>query len=468
MLFTSADYAVFLVAILGAYWCLPRRPQNVLLLAGSYFFYGYVHHWFLLLILASTIVDYASTRGMVAFPAYRRVLLWTSVCANLSLLGFFKYFGFFVESVGHALEAVGLEILVPGLQVVLPVGISFYTFQTLGYTIDVYRGRVKARTDFVDYALYVAFFPQLVAGPIERAGHFLPQIERNRRFEPDAIRDGLLLLAWGFFQKLVVANNAAVIANKVFLLSDPGFLLLWTGVLAFGLQIFADFSGYTDIARGSAKLLGFDLMANFRHPYLSQSPTEFWQRWHISLSSWFRDYVYIPLGGNRANFVRRTMNLMLTFLLSGLWHGASWNFALWGLYCGTLILVYRGISALWPAVLRMRTLAAPRVAVCFALTHVGWLFFRERDIAQVWAYLTLDPFGTTDVQRWASGYFMGLLLVYSLPLALYTAIDVFDFERRLGGQWLPGLARAALLGILILATLTWHSTVQNDFIYFRF
>ena len=266
--------------------------------------------------------------------ARRKWWLVLSLISNLSVLGFFKYFNFFVDSVQAGLAALGMNTSLPVLQVVLPVGISFYTFQSLSYTIDVYRGRLRACRSLLDFALFVAFFPQLVAGPIERAEALVPRVLSSRVFNLVVARDALVLMAWGFFKKLVIADNVGVIANRVFSMKDPGFEMLWAGVFAFGVQIYADFSAYTDIARGTARWLGFDLMKNFDHPYVAVSPSDFWRRWHISLSSWFRDYLYIPLGGSRHGLPRTLLNVMITFVISGLWHGAAWNFVLWGTFHG--------------------------------------------------------------------------------------------------------------------------------------
>ena len=238
-----------------------------------------------------------------------------------------------------ALAAFGLTVHEPTLRILLPVGISFYTFQAMSYTIDVYRGELHARRSLLDLAVFVSFFPHLVAGPIQRASYLLPQVESTRRFSPEKARTGFALICWGFFKKLVVADNVGILANKVFALSDPTFYILWAGVFAFAIQIYADFSAYTDIARGTSRWLGFELTENFAHPYLARSPADFWRRWNISLSSWFRDYVYIPLGGSRLGTWLWTRNVLITFLLSGLWHGASWNYVLWGLYHGLLLLV---------------------------------------------------------------------------------------------------------------------------------
>ena len=468
MAFQSIDYLIFLPALLLLYWANGRVPQNVLVLLGSYFFYGYVHQWFLLLIVTSTVVDYLCALGMKRFPTRKRGLLFASLITNIGMLCIFKYLGFFVESVALALESLGLPPQRVTLDIVLPVGISFYPFQTMGYTIDVYRERLEARSSFLDYAVFVAFFPQLVAGPIERAARFLPQVEKRRCFSPRQAGDALLLLVWGFFKKLVIADNVALIADKIFLLGDPGFVLLWVGVLAFCVQIYADFSAYTDIARGTAKLFGFELMRNFEHPYISQTPAEFWRRWHISLSSWFRDYVYIPMGGRRVSASRGFRNVMVTFILSGLWHGASFNFALWGAYHGLLLVVYRGVNRFAPRLLSSKALLAPRLVLFFGLTNFGWLLFREHDLSQLWHYLTLSPAANTPKQWVAAGYFLGLVCTYSLPLVVHTWVDLLGAERIFRGEMRLAIAESAAAAILLVAMMILYSPTPSDFIYFRF
>ncbi len=341
MIFHSLAFFVFFFITVAAYWLLPRRAQNVLLLVASYVFYGWVHAWWPILLFATTFVDYWAARLMTLAPERRTLWLWLSIASNLGLLGVYKYFNFFIENVAAAGAAVGWNMPPIALRLALPAGISFYTFQSMSYTIDVYRGHAPARTRFVDVAAFVSFFPHLVAGPIMRATNLLPQFERDRAFSPSAARDAALLVIWGLFKKLVIADNVGVIANKVFSLESPEFFVLWAGVFAFAIQIYADFSAYTDIARGVAKWYGFDLIRNFERPYLASGPADFWRRWNISLSTWFRDYVYIPLGGSRRGPWREAANIMITFLVSGLWHGASWNYVLWGGYHGTLLLIAR-------------------------------------------------------------------------------------------------------------------------------
>ena len=294
MIFHSFDFIIFIAIVFTIYWTLGRKLQNIFLVGASYYFYGYVHPWFLYLILTSTLVDFICGIYMERYRQWKKYFLLLSLTANLGMLCIFKYYGFFVENIIFILDAAGLPTFTNTLHIVLPVGISFYTFQTMGYSIDVYRDQITPRHNFLDFALYVSFFPQLVAGPIERASRLLPQIESDRSFSIQLFCDAILLILHGFFLKLVVADNVAVTVNKVFAMEEPAFFLLWTGVFGFSIQVFADFSAYTNIARGTAKLLGFELMENFVHPYIAHSPAEFWKRWHISLTGWIRDYVFTP------------------------------------------------------------------------------------------------------------------------------------------------------------------------------
>lgn len=468
MIFHSLDFLLFFGLVLLLYWSLPFRAQNLLLLVASYFFYGYVHPWFLTLLAASTLVDYALARAIAAYPAQRKRFVILSLLFNLTLLGFFKYFGFFVDNVWLVLERVGFHVPKPALAVVLPVGISFYTFQTLSYTIDVYRGRLEARRNFLDFAAFLALFPQLVAGPIERATHLLPQVEKPRRFDPEQAREALVLMCWGFFKKLVIADNVAVIANKVFAISEPSFSLVWAGTLAFGVQIYADFSAYSDIARGAARLLGFDLMKNFDHPYLAQTPGEFWRRWHISLSTWFRDYVYIPLGGNRGRKYVHYRNVMLTFLLSGFWHGASWNFILWGAFHGLLLIAYELFGRFFPKLLVTPWLTLPRTLLCFALVNVGWLMFRETDARQLFHDLSLRPGGEGQAELLAAGNSLGTTLFYAAPLIVDDLLYKFGVYARVRPTLSWAAAQAALVAALVIGMSFFYSDLPSEFIYFQF
>ncbi|HNS81803.1 MAG TPA: MBOAT family O-acyltransferase [Kiritimatiellia bacterium] len=403
MSFNSFSYALFLPLVLLVTHVLRRRVagRNAFLLTASYFFYGSWDWRFLSLIWISTGVDYICGRLLdwkdmdvpipdEAWPRRKAILLISLLC-NLVLLGFFKYYGFFVESAAAFLETIGFRAHLPALNIVLPVGISFYTFQTLSYTIDVYYGKLRAERNLLNFALFVAFFPQLVAGPIERARDLLPQMRMARPVALEVFYSGFYLIGWGLFKKVVIADNAAILANDVFAASSPAGLASLIGVYAFALQIYCDFSGYSDIARGTARCMGFDLMLNFNLPYFAVNPSDFWRRWHISLSTWLRDYLYIPLGGSRRGIRRTYINLMLTMVLGGLWHGAGWTFVCWGIYHGLLLCFHRVFQP------GMARLAAPleksfpiswfaaRVFLFFHLTCISWLLFRAESIGQAWS-----------------------------------------------------------------------------------
>ncbi len=475
MTFHSLDFVIFFLVVVTLYWRLGHRHQNLLLLVASYFFYGYVHPWFLWLIFATTVVDYGAARGMAARPDRRRLFMGLSLAANLGMLGFFKYFDFFADNVHVVLAPIGLDVPRPALSIVLPVGISFYTFQELSYTIEVYRGTLTARRHFLDFATFVCFFPQLVAGPIERASRLLPQVEGERRFSWAAARDATVLILWGYFQKLVIADNVGVVANKVFALRDPSFPVLWAGVFAFGIQIYADFSAYSDIARGTARWFGFEIMRNFRHPYLARGPADFWHRWHISLSSWFRDYVYIPLGGSRGSPPRRAFNVLATFVLSGFWHGASWNYVLWGFFHGLLLVGARALTPFAPRGRIRAALAAPlQVVVMFGFVNVGWLMFRETDTASLLRDFTLSPFRATPLELQTGLYLFLFAVLYSLPLWMHAAWEHTGPER--AGAVAPGVStsprrmalEAVLCGVLFAIILVFRSRTSLDFIYFQF
>jgi alginate O-acetyltransferase complex protein AlgI len=494
MIFHSLEFAVFFAATLTFYWSLTHRAQNALLLVASYVFYGWVHPWFLGLIAVTTLVDYSSALAIERWRGRRRWILALSLAIDFGLLGFFKYFNFFAENVAAAAALVGWSIPMPLLRVVLPVGISFYTFQSASYAIDVYHGRLPARKNLVDVAVFVSFFPHLVAGPIMRASHLLTQVERERTFSAGDARDATLLLAWGFFKKLVVADNVGVVANKVFALKSPEFALLWAGVFAFAIQIYADFSAYTDIARGLARWLGFDLVRNFDHPYLAAGPTDFWRRWNISLTTWFRDYVFLPMSyalsrrfdsgrwlGVRDDIWIYGLATMATFLLSGLWHGASWNFVLWGGYHGVLLVLARILSPRrrrrQPRLAWLRPL---RTAGMFVLTSIGWLLFRETDLGMLVHDLTLSPWSGTALGREAGAYLFTLSLFYSLPLwaqGLWATRRGLDLVPSLSAspgphRLRPPLAlvacQACVCGLLFAAILVFHSQTSLDFIYFHF
>jgi D-alanyl-lipoteichoic acid acyltransferase DltB (MBOAT superfamily) len=410
LLFNSLEFAVFLVFVLALYLCLPQRAQNRMLLVASYVFYGAWDWRFLGLIALSTLIDYAVGLRIAASddPARRKRWVVVSIVSNLGILGAFKYAGFFAASLGRLGEALGLDVSPPVLSIVLPVGISFYTFQTLSYTIDVYRGLLKPTRNLLDFALFVSFFPQLVAGPIERATRLLPQIEGARRTTSQQLASGAWLILWGTFKKVVVADNLGALVNAVYAPgAEPTGLEVLFATYAFAFQIYGDFSGYTDVARGVARLLGVELMLNFDLPYLATSPADFWRRWHISLSSWLRDYLYIPLGGNRKGRARTYVNLMLTMLLGGLWHGAAWTFVVWGAYQGLLLALHRALAP-WLARVAPTTAAGRaawwlvRVVVTFHLVCLGWLVFRAASLDDVLRLLgtLLGAPGAGSVGAW--------------------------------------------------------------------
>ena len=473
MLFNSFVFVVFFVVVYGLFLLGRRRMrfQNSLLLVASYVFYGWWDWRFLSLIALSTVIDYVVGRALnkVQGERRRKQLVSISVVSNLGILGFFKYFNFFADSFVSVFSMLGVPLTRVELEIVLPVGISFYTFQTLAYTIDVYRRNVEPVDDFWDFALYVSFFPQLVAGPIERAFALLPQIRRSRHPSWQQVDEGLSLVAWGFFKKLVVADNVARIANQVFndYQSYQG-LDLFVAIVAFALQIYCDFSGYSDIARGISKLMGFELMVNFRLPYFALNPSDFWSRWHISLSTWLRDYLYVPLGGNRAGKWQTLRNLFLTMVLGGLWHGASYNFVLWGAFHGGILILYRVFDkrpehkAPWSGEFSYARIAG-KWALMLSLTLVGWTLFRCSTTHQIWWVLShLGVSRSTET----SGFVLALL-GYGLPLVLMEAVMYVSGDLLVATRLSPSL-RGALYGALVLGIAIFGVRQSQEFIYFQF
>ena len=450
---------MLLLAVFVTYWFLPRRFQNLLLLVASYVFYSFVDPKMALLLGGYTAVSYFAARRIEDDPNNSRKYLWFAIAASLGALAFFKYAGFFVESISDMLDLIGLANFESTLKIILPVGISFYTFQSLGYVIDVYTKRTTARRSLIDTALFISFFPQLVAGPIERASALLPQFERRRNFDADRTASGISLLAWGLFKKLVIADNVGMIVDSIFSTTQPGAALLWVGVLAFGIQILADFSGYTDIARGSARLLGIELSLNFRHPWLATSPADFWRRWHITLSSWLRDYVYIPLGGSRNGRYSNAITLIVTFVLGGLWHGAAWNFVLWGLLHAALILIWRAARKLK---FQVPTLLA--TLITFFVISASWLLFREGDLIYIGDNI-FDSIGELKLAV-ALG---ATSLIYSLPIWLHAIVD----RPNITNIWTRNdVSRTVVFTALTLtsfiAILALKADTSAEFIYFRF
>jgi D-alanyl-lipoteichoic acid acyltransferase DltB (MBOAT superfamily) len=404
--FNSLHFVVFFGLVVVGFFLLPHRWRWGFLLAASYYFYACWKVEYLALILASTAISWGSALRMAATsdPGTRRRYLVLSLVTNLGLLFVFKYFNFFNDSLGHVVEAAGLRYPVGSLDVLLPVGISFYTFQTLSYSVAVYQGQHPPERHPGIFALYVAFFPQLVAGPIERSRNLLPQLWKHIDLDTERIASGLKIMAWGMFKKVVIADRLAMLVNTVY--DQPESFLgpqLALATVFFAFQIYCDFSGYSDIAIGAARVLGVELMQNFDRPYHARSIGEFWRRWHISLSTWFRDYVYLPLGGNRVARWRWTFNLLVTFVVSGLWHGANWTFVVWGalngLYLVAEILLARPRAALLQALrLEERSWAVkiPSVLLTFTLTCLAWVFFRADNVSDALHILTRLPVGTSD------------------------------------------------------------------------
>jgi alginate O-acetyltransferase complex protein AlgI len=475
MLFNSWTFVVFFALVLPLYYALDWRRQNIMLLIASYVFYGWWDWRFLLLLMLSTVVDFFVAKWMnaTANPAFRKSLMLTSVGLNLTYLGFFKYFNFFSGSLEHALRFFGIRHLdFITLQVLLPVGISFYTFQAISYIVDVYRNNREHTEDFVAFALYLAYFPHLVAGPIQRSTQLLPQLLSPRSVSLLQINSGVVLMLIGFFKKIAIADSVAPTVDRVF--SDPGWLRSHPAHLEamylFALQIYCDFSGYTDIARGVSRLMGIELRLNFRQPYLSANITEFWRRWHISLSEWLRDYVYITLGGSRLGRWKTYRNLMITMLLGGLWHGAGWNFIVWGGLHGLYLCIHRAWSGRrdrfdWesrPSSILgwLRYLAS--AFLTFHLVCLTWIFFRARNLSDALVYLQnlFHPVSSRPE------------LVLLGTAALFTLLlDVPSWyrndEQPFPPRW-PAVIRGVAYGVL-LGICTW---VGGDeavaFIYFQF
>jgi alginate O-acetyltransferase complex protein AlgI len=470
MFFDSTAYIVFLTVVVVIYWRLSFRSQNYFLLAASYFFYGWWDWRFLFLMAGSTLFDFLIARsiGRSSDPVHRKRLLILSLVLNFTFLGIFKYFNFFVGSFLHLTAVLGLKNIPISLwSIILPPGISFYTFQEVAYIVDVYQRKLEPADSLVDYALFISLFPHLIAGPIQRPSHLLPQVQRPRSWNSDKAFNGLILILEGLFRKVVIADNCALIANAAFdgRLEGPNLMVLLLGTYAFAWQIYGDFSGYSSIARGSAQLMGFHFMVNFRQPYLAESLQDFWRRWHISLSTWLRDYLYIPLGGNRLGSVRTYINLMLTMLLGGLWHGANWTFVVWGGIHGAGLAVERLLTGTREVAksssFAMRWL---RRIVIFNLVCVAWVFFRIPSIRG--AYEQILSAGTW---HWLPVYGVALqfLAVYSVILFLVDLqLEASDGEYLFETRSL-GLRVATGLVFCVLITL-FGANQENAFIYFRF
>ncbi|MEP7242845.1 MAG: MBOAT family O-acyltransferase [Gammaproteobacteria bacterium] len=492
MLFNSPTFVIFFITVFCLYWALRRRvAQNVLLLIASYVFYGAWSWKFLLLLCFSTVLDFALGQLVDAAkdPRRRRYCVIASAVINLGLLGFFKYLGFFVNEAAALLTSLGFQPHVNVLQVVLPIGISFYTFQSLGYVIDVYRRKLPAERSLLNYALFVSFFPQLVAGPIERAGNLLMQVKRDRVWSTTGLESGLMLMVWGLFKKMVIADNLAPYVDAVY--GAPGQYsagALFTATVFFALQIYCDFSGYSDTARGTARTLGFELMKNFDLPYFSRTPVEFWRRWHISLSLWFQDYLYYPLAmhfmrvGGWASKYRAHL---ISMALIGLWHGANWTFLVFGVYWGVVLAGYLYLSE------RMSEAepdsAAARfgrnsvvqalkptlsVVAMFVIACIGWILFRAKSLHDFWTVLSgmFGAHGATNVVRLDV---LDVRLLWAMIFGLWAAEFLVRNRPNLTTLALGGPARklvwryALVCAVVVSYTVAQHGRVQ-PFIYFQF
>ena len=473
MLFNTLVFWAFFLLTFSLYFLLRNnlRRQNILLLLASYIFYGYWDWRFLSLILSSTILDYLCGIKIYNTQEYniKKRFLILSVVVNLTILGCFKYFNFFMESTRWLLQRIGLPAPHYFLKVALPIGISFYTFQTMSYTIDIYRGKMAPTKDFLNFALFVSFFPQLVAGPIERARHLLPQILQPRKITPQFLKEGVYLITWGLYKKVVVADNLALIVEKVF--SGKTFFYgseVLISLYSFALQVYGDFSGYSDIARGLGRLMGFDIMLNFNLPYFSRNVRELWRRWHISLSTWLRDYLYISLGGNRKGRIITCRNLMITMLLGGLWHGAGWNFVIWGFYWGMLLIIHRLFLYLNEIKGKLLFPRIPKfigMVVTFHLICYGCLMFRSNSLDQI-IFLSSSLFSNFHLTS-LSIYWMSQIFIFSWLLIL---VEVIQYKR--GdldlilhiSPWWQGLFYLTLSFMILL----FGVAGGKEFVYFQF
>lgn len=474
MLFNSFDFAIFLPIVFILYWLIPQKNlklQNALIVVASYLFYGWWDWRFLSLIIFSTVVDYTIGQKLRSEEqqSKRKILLWISIIINLGFLGFFKYYNFFLESFTDAFSIFGMQINANSLDIILPVGISFYTFQTLSYTVDVYKKDLEPTQDFISFSAFVCFFPQLVAGPIERATNLLPQFYKKRTFVYKQGVEGLRLILWGMFKKVVIADSLAPMVNDIFEFSNVySGSTLWLGILYFSIQIYCDFSGYSDIAIGTAKLFGFEINSNFKFPYFSRNIGEFWRRWHISLSTWFRDYLYVPIGGSRNGSLISLRNIFIIFLVSGFWHGANWTFIAWGAFHAILFIpsfIFKtnrkfdkdivAINKLFPSFKELILIISNYVLVSF-----GWIFFRSDNLSSAFIYIERMFLNLSLPNEKLQG--IGYVLIF-------ITLDWFlRKDERLSEISKYRLIRYLLYLFLSFNLIKYFGLAQGDFIYFDF
>lgn len=488
MLFNSFNYLLFLPFTFFVYWFVVVRSlkaQNLFLLLVSYLFYSFWDYRFLGLLIFSTFLDYFTGIRMFKSSSSirKKIWFWTSIIVNLGFLGIFKYYNFFAESFAELLKGAGIEIDIWTLNIILPVGISFYTFHGLSYIIDIYKSRIKPELNFIDYGVFVSFFPLLVAGPIERATHLLPQIKRERKFNSLTATDGLRQILWGLFKKVVIADGCAEFSNLIFNnYNEYSGIVLIIGALLFTFQIYCDFSGYSDIAIGTAKLFGIDLLKNFSFPYFSRNIAEFWRRWHISLTTWFRDYIYIPLGGSKVSKIKVIRNTFLIFLISGFWHGANWTFIVWGLlnaiYFMPLLIGKKNRNYVGSTVAEGRLLPSLKefgqMFMTFAITVLAWVFFRADNLSDAFDYIlkiSQDIFNKKSYVEalnftiWNMGVGLPILIILFIIVEWLGRFDDFalgSFVKR----WKPQY-RWVFYFVIVFLIFQFMGAEQN-FIYFQF
>jgi D-alanyl-lipoteichoic acid acyltransferase DltB (MBOAT superfamily) len=478
MLFNSLNFAIFLPIVFLLYWFVTNKHlnlQNTLLLVASYFFYACWDWRFLFLLIFSTLLDFYTGLKMqdAENQKSKRIWFWLSVIVNLGFLGVFKYYNFFAESFTESLSHFGFQINPYTLRVILPVGISFYTFHGLSYVIDIYKDRIKAERNFVDYAVFVSFFPLLVAGPIERATHLLPQIKKERTFDYLKAVDGLRQILWGLFKKIVIADQCAFYANQIFNnSSDYSGSTLFLGAIFFTFQIYGDFSGYSDIALGTARLFGIELLRNFAFPYFSRDIAEFWRRWHISLSSWFKDYLYIPLGGSKGGTWMKIRNTFIIFIVSGFWHGANWTFIAWGALNALFIMPSIIIKTnrnnidivaqgkLFPTVKELF-----QIIMTFCLTVFAWIFFRSENLTSALFYINKMFSSLLFTLPKIRPYTFFVMMMFFVLVEWFGREQNYAIER-LGLKWRPIFRY--IIYYFIIFSLFWFAGKSQQFIYFQF
>lgn len=478
MLFNSIEYLLFLPIVFALYWITNKKSlklQNLLLLASSYFFYACWDWRFLFLLIFSTALDYFTGIKMheAKNTGSKKFWFWLSIIVNLGFLGIFKYYNFFADSFANVLSNFGFQANFWTLKVILPVGISFYTFHGLSYVIDIYKGRIEPEKNVVDYSLFVSYFPLLVAGPIERATHLLPQLKKRRVFNYDKAVDGIHQIVWGLFKKIVIADTCAIYANDIFNNYEASnSLTLLMGAIYFTFQIYGDFSGYSDMALGTSKLFGIDLLRNFNYPYFSRDIAEFWRRWHISLSSWFRDYLYFPLGGSRGGLIMKIRNTFIIFLVSGFWHGANWTFIVWGflnaLYFMPLLITNNNrnhieIVAVGKALPTLREFF--QMLLTFFLAVIAWIFFRAESVSQALSYIKrLFSFNFKGGVEYLSVERYSVELIFLIFLFLILEWTSREFEHPFFGKY----KNIKMILIIALLTILGVYSKASDFIYFQF